>query len=464
MAKKKKKSSWFSVLKRLFISDTNSGGPEKKEKKRRWIFGRLKNKRLASLTAPEEKRTQNEAEDHLKQKCQNLSAAADVSLSTTTNPDQDSQLFGSSDECHKNSQNISAVHSQNISAVHDLISPVPQPLDQPQLDILQLVAAIKIQSAFRGYLARKALRALKGLVKLQAIIRGCAVRRQAMNTLKCLQTIVNIQSEICAKRCDMLETPLQETEKDIKIDSNSQKRWDDSVLLKEDTNALSMNKKVASVRRERIKEYWLNHRRSTESEQSKFNLKQRYWLEQWVDSQLARRDDLQMNLGTFNSGNAKTKEEANNRRLRLRNLQKHEQFKALDDSPTINVPRRSFDRRRQHSVGGEGEGDNGDLVGTSPAVPTYMAATESAKAKARSMSSPRLRPIHFDSYSEISSPYKHKLLSPISSINSEATTCSQMVISSRHISFSQRSPCLKGKSSSVKLSKSLNHDQPKAYQ
>ena len=53
--------------------------------------------------------------------------------------------------------------------------------------------------------ARKALRALKGIVKLQAIIRGRNVRRQAMTTLKCLQSIVNIQSQVCAKRIQMVE-------------------------------------------------------------------------------------------------------------------------------------------------------------------------------------------------------------------------------------------------------------------
>lgn len=64
--------------------------------------------------------------------------------------------------------------------------------------------------------ARKALRALKGLVKLQGIIRGWAVRLQALHTLKCLHTIVNIQSEFCAKKGDMFNTTLQEPKKDIK--------------------------------------------------------------------------------------------------------------------------------------------------------------------------------------------------------------------------------------------------------
>jgi len=53
--------------------------------------------------------------------------------------------------------------------------------------------------------ARKALRALKGIVKLQAIIRGRAVRRQALSTLKCLESIVSIQSQVFARKSQMVE-------------------------------------------------------------------------------------------------------------------------------------------------------------------------------------------------------------------------------------------------------------------
>lgn len=48
--------------------------------------------------------------------------------------------------------------------------------------------------------ARKALRALKGLVKLQAIVRGRAVRRQVITTLKWLPSNAKKQSEV-QERC-----------------------------------------------------------------------------------------------------------------------------------------------------------------------------------------------------------------------------------------------------------------------
>ncbi|GAB2265234.1 Protein of unknown function (DUF4005) [Dionaea muscipula] len=50
-------------------------------------------------------------------------------------------------------------------------------------------AAVKLQAAFRGYLARRALKALKGLVKLQALVRGYLVRQQSADMLRRMQAM-----------------------------------------------------------------------------------------------------------------------------------------------------------------------------------------------------------------------------------------------------------------------------------
>ncbi|CAL4928897.1 unnamed protein product [Urochloa decumbens] len=62
------------------------------------------------------------------------------------------------------------------------------------------VAAVTIQAYFRGHLARRASKALKSLVRLQAVARGAYVRRQAEVAVHCMQAMVRLQMRVRARQ------------------------------------------------------------------------------------------------------------------------------------------------------------------------------------------------------------------------------------------------------------------------
>ncbi|WVZ99387.1 hypothetical protein U9M48_044704 [Paspalum notatum var. saurae] len=78
-------------------------------------------------------------------------------------------------------------------------------------------AAVKAQAAFRGYLARRAFRALKGIIRLQALIRGHLVRRQAVSTLRATWLIVKFQALVRGRNVRLSQAAIQASQKLLQL-------------------------------------------------------------------------------------------------------------------------------------------------------------------------------------------------------------------------------------------------------
>ncbi|KAF8079422.1 hypothetical protein N665_1028s0006 [Sinapis alba] len=348
-----KRRSWFGWIKRLFICAAKAKA-EKKSRRLRWVFRRLKLRHQIS-TKVQETRTLNQATEDQRKHAMNVAiataAAAEAAVAAAKAAAEVVRMAGK------------AFTSQHLVKRGD-----------PSL------AAIKIQSAFRAYLARKALRALKALVRLQAIVRGRAVRRKVSSLVKSTPANKASKSSLITRNTEGKHW--SKIKEELKVECNGQNGWDSSALTKEDIKAIWLRKQEGVVKRDRMLKYSRSHRERRsphmllETLHTKDMRMRSCRLEHWGESRSLIPSEILV----------PTKVKL------VRTLQRQESSDG-QESP-FSFPRRSFSRLEQSLLEDESWYQSSSSIGFQP----YMSVTESAKEKFRSLSTPRQRVGIMDSW------------------------------------------------------------------
>ncbi|XP_052184749.1 protein IQ-DOMAIN 3-like isoform X2 [Diospyros lotus] len=417
-----KKGSWISAVKKAL-------SPESKQKKQK-TSRRLKNKWFGKQGSPDRG-----------------SPPAESALAVSGTPIEEVKLTKTEEEQNRHAYSVAlatAVAAEVAVAAAQSAAEVVRRTAQARCSSKskEELAAIKIQTAFRGYLTRRALRALKGLVRLKSLIQGQSVKRQATTTLRCMQTLARVQSQIRARRIRMseeneaLQRQLQQKrEKELeKLRASVGEDWNDSLQSKEQIEANLQNKQEAAVRRERALAYAYSHQKMSKNSSKSANPmfmdpKSPRWGWSWLERWMAARpwETRSIHDRDLNSDHASLKS-AKSRAISVGELSRphshHDHSLGHKASPTTRKPSHpascqshstppskpspvarkirpaspkgggcggddsrsmlSFPSEQylRHSIAGSSVIDDESLA-SSPAVPSYMAPTQSAKAKSR---------------------------------------------------------------------------------
>ncbi|KAK1265977.1 Protein IQ-DOMAIN 14 [Acorus gramineus] len=295
-----KKGSWISALKRAFSPSSKEkviNSPEKKnvKHKRRWGLGRPNHgesrTRIPLKREPSSiEKILGDAERLQIPFQQSREAVQRPQLHKTTElplPNerqvQRPQLPVLQHVSNANKSSLPVPPQKEVQRQH--VPPQPRIRNRKTLENKPLavrnqfeIATTKIQAAYRGYMARRNYRALKGLVRLQRLVKGQGVMNQTANAMRCMQMLVRIKSQVQSWRLQKAEeaqsrqqhrTPrMSEFESGFgkwsftQSEAGQHEEWDDSVLTKVEMEARMRRKVEAIIKRERALAYAYSHQLS----------------------------------------------------------------------------------------------------------------------------------------------------------------------------------------------------------
>ncbi|CAA0838672.1 IQ-domain 13 [Striga hermonthica] len=276
--------------------------------------------------------------------------------------------------------------TKNIKEIRNVPRPEPTLRDQH-------ISAMKIQAAFRGYMARRSFRAIRGLVRLQEVVRSQNVKRQTANAMKQLQLLVRVQTQIQSRRVQMLENQRHDYYRNRNKDLEStlskwtnqlseNEDWDDSLLTKEEVEARLQKKVEALIKRERAMAFAYSHQLWKASPKSSAHspLDTRWW--NWLDQQLPESGAPPHSQSTPRNAPSTPPPRGPTSQHR--------------PSPRESLTPRSAAvgpaRAHRPCTPSPMKDDNDSLMSCPQfSVPSYMAPTVSARAKSRANSNPRER-------------------------------------------------------------------------
>ncbi|KAL4029101.1 hypothetical protein IC575_012322 [Cucumis melo] len=214
---------------------------------------------------------------------------------------------------------------------------------------VQNAAATTIQSAYRSHLARKALHALRALVKIQALVRGHLVRKQTAATLKSLQALMAIQVRARASRIQLLEEDeelLERRRHKHLINTNLEQEYKERLNVNLNEKLKPYKSKSGHISRSQIEQIENEH--------------DAYW-----------RRNVSVSRRQLQYKNQSSSMESDT-----------PEYYILVSKPTAETTLYSMDQPRHSNFVPD------DYL----LYPNYMAKTESSKAKVRSQSEPKQRP------------------------------------------------------------------------